>query len=163
MGSRFLAICPGWSILLISLRWPKHRKSAHGRLWWVIGQMGRKAEGLLAFHRPSGLWPSSQRCACGTLLTKCCWQYSNVLSTWRTMRRQDCGNLCPPQVRGHIDLDTHGGTYIYIYIYIITPAYPPTPTHVPCCWHSRRGFFFSERMTSLEISDMYFVKFDVFC
>ena len=32
----------------------------------------------------------------------------------------------------------------------------------PCamCWHSRRGFLF-EKMTSLEISDMYFVKFDV--
>ena len=33
----------------------------------------------------------------------------------------------------------------------------------PCamCWHSRRVFF-SEKMTSLEISDMYFVNFDAF-
>ena len=34
-------------ILLISLRWPKQPKSAHSRLWWVIGKIGRKDGGCL--------------------------------------------------------------------------------------------------------------------
>ena len=36
----------------------------------------------------------------------------------------------------------------------------PTPVR---CVGIPAGAFFSEKMTSLEISDMYFVKFDVFC
>ena len=51
-------------ILLISLQWPKHPKSVHSRLWWVIGKMGRKHggpqadEGFLGRDiedKPSGL------------------------------------------------------------------------------------------------------------
>ena len=69
-------------------------------------------------------------------------------------------------IRGHIDLDTQGGIYIYIHIYIyiyilFPPLYPPTPTPVRCVGIPA-GAFFSEKMTSLEISDMYFVNFDVF-
>ena len=45
---------------------------------------------------------------------------------------------------------------------MIIPPIPPTPTPVRCCWHSRIFFCFSEKMTSLEISEMYFIKFDVF-
>ena len=63
--------------------------------------------------------------------------------------------------RGHIDLDTQGGIYIYIYIYIITPPIPPTPNPVRCVGIPA-GAFFSEKMTSLEISDMYLVDFDIF-
>jgi hypothetical protein len=44
------------------------------------------------------------------------------------------------------------------------PPYPPytprPPSPVRCCWHSRRFFF--EKITFLDISDMYFLKLDVF-
>ena len=49
------------------------------------------------------------------------------------------------------------GTYIY------PPPIPsPHPNALCDVVGIPAGFFFSEKMTSLEISDMYFVKFDVF-
>jgi hypothetical protein len=65
--------------------------------------------------------------------------------------------------RGHIDLDTQVGN-IYIYIYVLfPPLYPTPPTPFAMLLAFPQGFFFSEKMTSLEISDMHFDKFDVFC
>jgi hypothetical protein len=65
--------------------------------------------------------------------------------------------------RGHIDLDTQVGN-IYIYICVI-PTPIPHPPHTLCdvVGIPAGAFFFSEKMTSLEISDMHFDKFDVFC
>ena len=63
--------------------------------------------------------------------------------------------------RGHIDLDTQVGD-IYIYICVI-PTPIPHPPHTLCdVVGIPAGFFLSEKIVSLEIVDMYFVKMDAF-
>jgi hypothetical protein len=61
--------------------------------------------------------------------------------------------------RGHIDLDTQ--VYIYIYIYY-SPPIPPPPQPLCDVVGISAGNSFSETITSLDIFDMYFDKFDVF-
>jgi hypothetical protein len=61
--------------------------------------------------------------------------------------------------RGHIDLDTQ----MDIYIHYSPPLYRPHPNPFAKLLAFPQGIFFSGKMTSLTIFDMYFEKFDVFC
>ena len=55
------------------------------------------------------------------------------------------------------------GGVVYIYVYIYIYIYPPIPPATLCdvVERARSFFFVVEKMTSLEISDMYFDIFDV--
>jgi hypothetical protein len=70
-------------------------------------------------------------------------------------------------LRGHIDLDTQVDIYIYIYYsppYTppYTPLYPPPTQPLGDVVGIPAGaFLLLQKMTSLEISDMYFYKFEV--